>query len=295
MIAILVQTSTDYTNLSAARLTLDSPRTVISGSDSSWRLPLRELWQYRGLLYFLTWRDIKVRYKQTVIGLAWAIIQPLLLALSLVFFLGRWAKIPSAGMPYPVFVYSAMVLWQLFASALTEASNSLVSNERLVSKVYFPRLVVPLSAVLASLVDFVVALVVLVPFLAYYRIVPTAAVLRLPLFVFLAAFSALGAGMWLSALNVRYRDVRYTVGFLVQLGFFLTPVVYPSSVVPPSWRMWYAVNPMVGAVDGFRWSLLGAGEAPGRLLVVSAAAATVIFASGLYYFHRMEDSFADVI
>ncbi|MBV9573983.1 MAG: ABC transporter permease [Acidobacteriales bacterium] len=282
-------------NPADARLALESPLVVITASDTSWRLPLRELWQYRGLLYFLTWRDIKVRYKQTVIGLAWAIIQPLFIALTLNLFLGHLVRVPSAGVPYSVFVYTAMVAWQLFASALTETSNSLVTNERLITKVYFPRLVVPLSAVLGSLVDFIVALFILIPYLAYYGFVPTLAWLALPFFVFLAAFVSLGAGLWLSALNVQYRDVRYTVGFLVQLCFFLTPVAYPSKVVPQSARIWYALNPMVGVVDGFRWSLLGAAEAPGRLLLVSVAAAALIFVTGLYYFRRTEDSLADII
>jgi len=274
----------------------DSPLVVVSASHStSWPAALRELWQYRGLLYFLTWRDLKVRYKQTVLGLAWAVVQPLFIALSLSVFLGRLTKIPSGGAPYLAFAYAAMVPWQLFAHALTEASNSLVANERLVTKVYFPRLVVPLSAVTASLVDCVVALLVLIPILAYYRIAPTMAILTLPLFILLAVLIALGAGLWLSALNVQYRDVRYTVGFLVQLCFFVSPVAYSSSVVPERWRAWYALNPMVGVIEGFRWSVLGGGEAPGHLLLVSVAATAVILVSGLYYFRRMEDSFADTI
>ena len=277
-------------------MTEDLPLVVVSAADStSWRLPMRELWQYRGLLYFLTWRDIKVRYKQTVLGLAWAVVQPLFIALSLSLFLGRLTKIPSGGAPYLVFAYAAMVPWQLFAHAVTEASNSLVANERLITRVYFPRLVVPMSAVMGSLVDCLVALVVLIPILAYYRIAPTVAVLALPLFVLLAALIAFGAGLWLSALNVQYRDVRYTVGFLVQLGFFVSPVAYSSSVVPERWRAWYGLNPMVGVIEGFRWSVLGAGEAPTHLLLISLAATAAILAGGLYYFRRMEDTFADVI
>ena len=271
------------------------PVFVIRGSDSSWNFPFRELWQYRELLYFLTWRDIKVRYKQTILGLAWAVVQPLFIALTLSLFLGHLAKVPSGGVPYPVFAYTGMVAWQLFAFALTEASNSLVANDRLITKVYFPRLVVPLSAVAAGLVDFLVAFFLLIPFLAYYGIVPGATILTLPFFVLLAVLIALGAGLWLAALNVQYRDVRYTVGFLVQLWFLATPVAYPSSVVPEPWRAWYGLNPMVGVIEGFRWALLGAGEAPGHLLAVSVAATAVILASGLYYFRRMEDTFADVI
>jgi lipopolysaccharide transport system permease protein len=255
----------------------------------------RELWQYRELVYFLTWRDIKVRYKQTILGVAWAVIQPLFIALTLSLFLGKLAKVPSDGVPYPVFAYSAMVLWQLFAHALTEASNSLVGNERLITKVYFPRLVIPLSAVLGGLVDFVIAFIVLIPFLAFYRIVPTAKVLALPLFALLTVLISFGAGLWLAALNVQYRDVRYTVGFLVQVWFFATPVAYPTSVVPQHWQAAYGLNPMVGVVEGFRWALLGAGKAPGHLLAGSVAVMVLVLGSGLYYFRRMEASFADVI
>lgn len=271
------------------------PATIIQGSESTWDLPLRELWQYRELLYFLTWRDIKVRYKQTILGVAWAVVQPLIIALTLSLFLGRLAKVPSDGMPYPVFAYTGMVAWQLFASALTEASNSMVANERLITKVYFPRMLVPMSAVAGALVDFLVAFVVLIPFLIFYRMVPSTTVFTIPFFVLLAALIAFGAGLWLSALNVQYRDVRYTVGFLVQLWFLATPVAYPTSVVPTPWRAWYALNPMVGVIEGFRWALLGTGEAPGHLILISVAATALIFASGLYYFRRMEHTFADVI
>lgn len=271
------------------------PMIRIQGEGSSWNLPWRELWQYRELVYFLTWRDIKVRYKQTVLGVAWAVVQPLFIALTLSLFLGYLAKVPSDGIPYPVFAYTAMVPWQLFAQALTEAGNSLVANDRLITKVYFPRLVIPMSAVLAGLVDFAIAFFVLIPFLALYRIVPTARVLALPLLVLLTALIGFGAGLWLSALNVQYRDVRYTIGFLVQFWFLATPVAYPTSVVPEPWRAWYGLNPMVGVIEGFRWALLGAGEAPSRLLVASVAATAVILGSGLYYFRRMEATFADVI
>jgi lipopolysaccharide transport system permease protein len=271
------------------------PLILIQGRSSPWDLRWRELWQYRELVYFLTWRDIKVRYKQTVLGVAWAVVQPLFIALTLSVFLGKLAKVPSDGVPYPVFAYSAMVLWQLFAHALTEASNSLVGNERLITKVYFPRLVIPLSAVLGGLVDFVIAFIVLIPFLAVYRIAPTARVLTLPFFALLTALIAFGAGLWLSALNVQYRDVRYTIGFLVQLWFLATPVAYPTSIVPQRWQPWYGLNPMVGVIEGFRWALLSTGKAPGHVLAVSVAATLVILGSGLYYFRRMEASFADVI
>lgn len=268
---------------------------IIRGADSSWSLQARELWQHRELLYFLTWRDIKVRYKQTILGLAWAVLQPLAIALTLTLFLGHLVKVPSGGLPYPVFAYSAMVVWQLFAQALTQSSNSLVANERLVTKVYFPRLIVPLSAVLASLLDFAISLLVLAMFLAYYRIAPTATILALPLMVFLAVLIALGVGLWLAALNVKYRDVRYTVNFLVQFWFFASPVAYPTSVVPERWRIWYGLNPMVGVVEGFRWALRGSGAAPLLLLAISAGVAVALFMSGLYYFRRTEDTFADFI
>ncbi len=270
-------------------------RVIIRSADLSWSLQAKELWQHRELLYFLTWRDIKVRYKQTVLGLAWAVLQPLAIALTLTLFLGRLVKVPSGGLPYPVFAYSAMVVWQLFAQALTQSSNSLLANERLVTKVYFPRLIVPLSAVLASLLDFVISLLVLAMFLAYYRVAPTATIVALPLMVFLVVLIALGVGLWLAALNVEYRDVRYTVGFLVQFWFFATPVAYPTSVVPERWRIWYGLNPMVGVVEGFRWALQGEGAAPLLLLAISAGVAVVLFMSGLYYFRRTEDTFADFI
>lgn len=268
---------------------------IIRGGESSWSLQPRDLWQYRELLHFLTWRDIKVRYKQTVLGMAWAVIQPLAIALTLSLFLGRLVKVPSEGLPYPVFAYSAMVAWQLFANALTGSSNSLLTNERLITKVYFPRLIAPLSAVLASLLDFAISLIVLVLFLIYYRIVPTATIAMLPFMALLAVLIALGVGLWLAALNVKYRDVRYTLGFLVQFWFLATPIAYPTSVVPERWRVWYGLNPMVGVVEGFRWTLRGTGAAPVRLLAVSASVAVTILIGGIYYFRRTEDTFADFI
>jgi lipopolysaccharide transport system permease protein len=268
---------------------------LIRGDDSSWNLNLRELWRNRELLYFLTWRDIKVRYKQTVLGLAWVAMQPLAMALSLSLFLGRLVKVPSDGLPYPLFAYSGMVVWTLFAQALTGASNSLIANERLITKVHFPRSLVPASSVLASLVDFAIGLMMLVVFLVYYRITPTASLAVLPFVVFVAALIALGLGLWLSALNVKYRDVRHTVNFLVQFWFLATPIAYPASVVPERWRIWFCLNPMVGVVEGFRWALHGSGPAPVNLLIVSTCVALLLFVSGLYYFHRTEDTFADFI
>ena len=271
------------------------PPVLITASESSGRHLLGELWQYRGLLYFLTLRDLKVRYKQTLLGLAWMIIQPLAIALSLTVFLGRIAKPSLGGVPYMLFVYTAMVPWQLFSYALSAVSNSLLANEPLITKVYFPRLMVPMAVAGASLVDGLIAFVVVVPMLAYYRIVPTAAILAAPFFIFLTAIIAFSSGLWLAALNVRFRDVAHTLGFLLQFWFFMSPVAYSSQVVPARWRDWYGLNPMVGVIEGFRWSLLGIGHAPRQLLLVSLAATAVILVSGLYYFRRTEELFADVI
>jgi len=269
--------------------------TIIRSSDSAWTLGWADLERHRELLYFLTWRDIKVRYKQTALGIAWAILQPLAVALALAVFLGRMIHLPSDNLPYPVFVYAGMVLWQLFAQGLTESSNSIVNNERLISKVYFPRLLVPLSAILASLLDFVISLIVLVFFLVYFRIAPTGAVVLFPLFVLPVILSSLGAGLWLSALNVKFRDVRHTVNFLVQFWFFATPVAYPASSVPVSWRMLYELNPMVGALEGFRWALHGQGAFPAQSVILAISTGTALLLTGVYYFRRTEDTFADFI
>ena len=271
------------------------PTVVIRGTDRGWTLRAGELWQHRELLYFLAMRDIKVRYKQTVLGFAWAILQPLGIALTLTLFLGRFVHVPSEGLPYLVFAYSAMTVWQLFANALTNASNSLPVNERLISKVYFPRLLVPVAAILACLPDFVVSLAVLVVFLVHYQIALSASLWMMPLAVLLALLIAVGAGLWLAALNVRYRDVRHIVSFLVQFWFFATPVAYPTSVVPERWRALYGMNPMVGAVEAFRWSLHGTGPMPAALVLLSAAIALALVGSGLYYFRHTEDTFADFI
>src|SRR5262245_18184476 len=228
-----------------------------------------ELWQYRELLYFLTWRDIKVRYKQTVLGAAWAVIQPLFLMVVFSLFFGRLAGVPSDGLPYPLFTFCGLLPWQLFAHALSESSNSLVGSQNLVTKVYFPRLVVPISAVLGGLIDFAIALVILLVMLFFYGIVPGWQIVTLPGFILLAVLAALGVGLWLAALNVQYRDVRYTITFLVQFWLFATPVAYPSSIVPEKWRALYGLNPMVGVVDGFRWALLGRPQSPGLPLLVS--------------------------
>ena len=258
-------------------------------------LNLGDVWKYRELLYFLTWRDIKVRYKQTILGIAWAVIQPVFMMLIFTLFFGRLAKVPSDGLPYPIFAFTALLPWQMFSRALTDASTSLVANERLITKVYFPRLLIPASAVLASLVDFGIAFVLLLGMMVFYGIVPTTASATLPLFILLALITALGVGFWLSALNAQYRDVRYTLPFLTQFWLFATPVVYPSSLVPESWRLLYGLNPMTGVVEGFRWALLGKGMAPDAMVTVSVIASCVIFVSGLYYFSRMEKYFADVV
>lgn len=255
---------------------------------------LRELWDYRELLYFLTWRDVKVRYKQTALGAAWAIIQPLFMMLVFSLFFGRLAKIPSDNIPYPIFTFCALLPWQLFAHALTESSNSLVANERLITKVYFPRLVVPIAAVLGGLVDFAVAFVILLVMMLYYSIVPTVAIVALPGFILLAVMTALAVGLWLSALNVKYRDVRYTINFLIQFWLFATPIAYPSSLVPERWRPLYGLNPMAGVVEGFRWALLGS-KPPGVMLAVSVGVVVLLLVGGLYYFRRMEQQFADVV
>ena len=257
-------------------------------------LRLRELWEYRELLYFLVWRDVKVRYKQTALGAAWAIIQPLFTMIVFSVFFGRLAGLPSDGLPYPVFSYTALVPWTYFATALAMSSNSLVDHARLITKVYFPRLLVPAASVLAGLLDLAIASTVLVGMILYYGIVPGPAVLLLPAFVILAAATALGVGLWLSALNVQYRDVRYTIPFLVQFWLFLTPVAYSSSLVPERWRALYGLNPMTGVVEGFRWALLGKADPPGALLFVSVASVILLLGGGLFYFRRMERRFADV-
>lgn len=263
---------------------------------SGWvSLDLRALWEYRELLYFLTWRDIKVRYKQSLLGVAWAVIQPLFMMVIFTLFFGQLAGIPSDGLPYPTFTLAGLLPWQLFSRALTDASTSLVVNERLITKVYFPRLLVPASAVLASLVDFAIAFVLLLIMMFFYGIPPTWAMATLPLFILLALITALGIGFWLSVLDAQYRDVRYTLPFLTQLWLFATPIVYPASLVPESWRLVYALNPMVGVVEGFRWALFGKGSVGNPMLAVSIFAVLVTFLGGLFYFRRIEKSFADVV
>jgi lipopolysaccharide transport system permease protein len=270
-------------------------RTIIRPSHGWVPLRLKELWHYRELLFFLAWRDVKVRYKQTALGVAWAVLQPLLGMLVFTVFFGRLAKLPSDGIPYPLFSYSALLVWQLFAYSLTESSNSVVANERLITKVYFPRLVIPTASILAGLVDFGIAMILVIGMMAYYGVWPNWAIFTLPLFVLFAIATALAVGLWLSALNVQYRDVRYTVPFITQFWLFASPVAYSSSLVPARWHPFYGLNPMAGVVDGFRWALLGRSPAPGAMLWVSALTVTAILISGLYYYRRMEDNFADVV
>ena len=271
------------------------PITIIRPSQGWVPLNLRELWEYRELLYFLAWRDIKVRYKQTILGAAWAIIQPFFAMVVFSIFFGQLAGIPSEGVPYPIFVYSALVPWMYFANALTQASTSLVGQESVITKVYFPRLLVPMASVVAGLPDLAIAFVVLVGMMLFYGIMPTIAILTLPFFILLATATALGVGIWLAALNVQYRDVRYVVPFMVQLWLFATPIAYPSSLVPERWQAIYGLNPMVGVVEGFRWAILGTSEAPGPFVVVSLLTVIGILGGGLYFFRRFEATFADVV
>ncbi len=258
-------------------------------------LNLRDLWEYRELLYFLTWRDIKVRYKQTVLGAAWAIIQPFSTMVIFSLFFGRLGKIPSDGIPYPIFSYVALVPWTFFANGLSQSSTSLVASANLIKKVYFPRLVVPISSVISGAVDFVLAFVVLLGMMFYYGIVPTWNVFLLPLLFLLALITALGVGLWLTAMNVQFRDVRYAVPFLVQAWMFTTPIAYPSSLLDEPWRTLYGLNPMAGVVEGFRWALLGTETAPGPIILVSTFVAIGLLVSGLFYFQRMEETFADLV
>jgi lipopolysaccharide transport system permease protein len=256
---------------------------------------LGELWEYRELIYFLIWRDIKVRYKQTVLGAAWAIIQPFFTMLVFSLFFGLLAKIPSDGIPYPIFSFSALVPWTFFAHGISQSANSLVSSANLITKVYFPRLAIPIATVLSGIVDFVLAFLVLLGMMLYFGILPTINVVWLPLLMLLALVTSLGAGLWLTALNVQFRDVRYIVPFMTQLWLFATPIAYPSSILPEPWRTLYGINPMVGVVEGFRWTLLNTDTAPGPIIIVSIMAAMALLLSGAYYFRYMEKTFADII
>jgi homopolymeric O-antigen transport system permease protein len=258
-------------------------------------LRLGELWQYRELLYFLIWRDVKVRYKQTALGIAWAVVQPFFTMVIFSLFFGRLAKMPSDGVPYPLFSYCALVPWGFFANGLNMGSNSLVESANLIRKVYLPRLAIPIATVLSGGVDFLVSFLLLLGMMTYYGRLPGIAVVWLPLLLLLGLVTALGVSLWLSALNVQYRDVRYTIPFLTQIWMFATPIAYPSSLVPEAWQPLYGLNPMVGVVEGFRWALLGTATRPGPMLIVSSLAALAILITGTMYFRYTEKTFADVV
>ncbi len=258
-------------------------------------LRIGELWAYRELLYFLIWRDVKVRYKQTALGVAWAVIQPVMTMVVFSVFFGKLAKMPSDGVPYPIFAFTALVPWTLFSNGLSLGTNSLVGSSHLIKKVYFPRLIIPTATVLAGVVDFAVALGVLVVLMAFYGIAPTLNTLWLPAFLVLTLISSLGVSLWLSALNVGYRDVKYLIPFLTQIWMFATPIAYSSSLLKETWRTVYGINPMVGVVEGFRWALLGTDTKPGFMILVSTVAAVLLLLSGAFYFRRMEKTFADIV
>lgn len=273
-----------------------SPSVTVIGPSRGWvSIRLRDLWEYRELLYFLTWRDIKVRYKQTALGALWAIIQPFFTMVVFSLFFGRLAKVPSDGIPYPIFAFAALVPWTFFANGLSQSSNSLVGSTDLITKVYFPRLIIPVSSVLSGFIDFAIAFIVFMAMAFYYGIYPALSIILLPFLLLLGLITALGVGLWLSALNVKFRDVRYTVPFLTQFWLFATPIAYPSSLLSEPWRTIYGINPMVGVVEGFRWALLGVDTAPGAIIFVSALVSMGLLVSGAFYFKRMEKFFADII
>ncbi len=258
-------------------------------------LNLKELWVFRELIYFLTWRDIKVRYKQTVLGAAWAILQPLINMLVLTFIFGNLAKLSTDNIPRPIFTFTALLPWGLFSKALTDAGRSMLANRSMITKVYFPRLIIPLSSVLGGLLDFLIQFTILLAMMFYYRIVPTSAVWTLPLFLLLSILTAFGFGLWLSALNVLYRDIGYILPFLTQIWMLVTPVAYSATSIPAKWQFLYAVNPMVGVVEGFRWALLGAQPPAVETLLISVLISLALLVSGMYYFRRMERTFADMV
>jgi lipopolysaccharide transport system permease protein len=269
------------------------PITRIEPQHGWFNLRLAELWNYRELLYFFVWRDVKIRYKQTAIGVLWVVLQPLLTMLVFTLFFGKLAKMPSQGLPYPVFYFAAVVPWMYFSVALVTATNVVVEHQRMITKVFFPRLILPFSAVLSGLVDFAIGFVVLIIFCLAYGIRPTMAILLLPLFLLLAVLTALGVGLWLSALNALYRDVRYLIPFIVQFWMLASPVAYPSSMVPERYRWIYGLNPMAGVIEGFRWALTGKGQAPGAVLIASSCMVCVTVFGGLLFFNRMETTIAD--
>jgi len=279
-------------------LTKHEPTTIyIKPTKGLAALNLGDLWRYRELIYFMIWRDVKVRYKQTMLGAAWAIIQPVLTMIVFTFLFGRIAKLPTDGnVPYPIFSYTALLPWGLFVAALNQASRSLTSNQNMVTKIYFPRLVLPLASILSGLVDFVIAFVILIGMMVYYKITPSFnAIWALPLFLLLTIITALGVALWLSAINVQYRDVNYALPFMTQFWLFITPVAYSSNLISERWQLVYSLNPMAGVVNGFRWALLGVGNGPDTSLWISASVSLLLLISGLFYFRNMEKTFADTI
>jgi lipopolysaccharide transport system permease protein len=274
---------------------VEAPRVVIEPATGWTTIDLREIWRYSELLYFLTWRDIKVRYKQTVIGAAWAVLQPFLTMVVFSIIFGRLMNVSSGAVPYPVFSFTALLPWTFFSTAISRSGTSLVLSANLISRVYFPRLIVPLAAVLGATVDFAIAFVILLGMLLFYGIVPGIAILALPFFIVVAILTAFGVGFWLSALNVKYRDVAYVIPFLTQFWLFVTPVVYSSSIVPQQWRLLYGLNPLAGVIEGFRWALLGQGSAPSGLIAISLVTVVALLVTGLVYFHHVENEFADVV
>lgn len=279
-----------------AATTAEGLKTIRIQPSTGWvPLKLNELWEYRELLYFLTWRDIKIRYKQTALGAAWAVIQPVMTMLVFSLFFGRLAKMPSDGIPYPVFSMAGLVPWTFFVYGLSQSSNSLVGSQNLIKKVYFPRLVIPVSSLFSGVVDFLIAFAVLFVMMLHYGIVPGWNALWVFCFIGLTLITSLGVGLWLSALNVEYRDVRFTIPFLTQFWMFATPIAYSSSMLSEPWRTVYGLNPMVGVVEGFRWALLGTQTQPGPMIIVSSVASLALLVSGAFYFRRMEKTFADVV
>jgi len=274
---------------------VETPLVRIAPAAGSLNLNLLEIWQYRELLYFLIWRNIKVRYKQTIIGAGWAIIQPFLTMVIFSLFFGMLARLPSEGLPYPIFYYSALLPWVYFANALNQATHTIVEHQHVIAKTYFPRVLLPISAVLSGLVDFALAFVVFVGMMVWYRIMPSARALALPLFLLLAISAALAIGLWLSALNAMYRDVRYALPYAVQLWMFASPVAYPSSLVPEGWRWIYALNPMATVIEGFRWALLGQGWPLGNSILGPAAVVFLLMVGGFAYFQRVEGTIADIV
>src|SRR5579872_912494 len=270
-------------------------KTVIEPTRSWAKLRLGEVWRARELIYFLVWRDIKVRYKQTAIGAAWAILQPALTMLVFALFFGKLAHLPTEGLPILVFYYAGLLPWMYFSNSLSNATAAIVQNQNIITKVYFPRLALPISTVLSGLLDFAIGLLLVIPLMAYYHIHPGISLLLFPAFLLLAVLLALGAGLWLSAMNAMYRDVRYVVPFLVQFWMFASPVAYASSIVPAKYRSLYGLNPMVGVIEGFRWSLTGRGDPPGAMIIVSVLTALAVLATGLFYFQKMESTVADIV